>query len=258
MANPQNGSSFRAELFKFTLYKRNQGRLVRQLSAVAVAVLIFFGCYTLSKGPMSGFVNSYLTTTVRYVGESPDAALDQSIESMVGKHGGHLADSEAGGRYRTLTFHFPTSTRWSRDPDLVRDMAEGSQAFVGDVVAKYPKKVQISNPRPQSRRAVGIAIGIPVLLCLVGLWLVFRAINYPRFADFLISVEAEMDKVSWPGRPELYRSTAVVVSTMFLLGFMLLAFDVWWKWFFELIYFLRVPDKVETAAAALFQAGFWS
>lgn len=252
MANPQNGSSFRAELFKFTLYKRNQGRLVRQLSAVAAAVLIFFGCYTLSKGPMSGFVNSYLTTSVRYVGSKADPSLDQSIESLAEKHGGHLAESAEGRRYRELTFHFPTSVRWSRDPDLVSKMTESGGEFVGEVQSTHEGKVRLSKLRPQSRRAVGLAVGIPVLLCLIGFWMVFRAINYPRFADFLISVEAEMDKVSWPGRPELYRSTAVVVSTMFLLGFMLLAFDVGWKWFFELIYFLRIPDKVETAAILFF------
>ena len=32
--------------------------------------------------------------------------------------------------------------------------------------------------------------------------------NMPRFADFLIAVEAEMNKVSWPSKAELIRSSA--------------------------------------------------
>ncbi len=38
---------------------------------------------------------------------------------------------------------------------------------------------------------------------MVGLWLCFRLVNMPRFADFLIAVEAEMNKVSWPTRPRV-------------------------------------------------------
>ena len=85
-----------------------------------------------------------------------------------------------------------------------------------------------------------VSVGLPVLLFVIAGWMLFRAVNYPRFADFLISVEAEMDKVSWPGRKELYRSTVVVVSTMFFLGFVLLSFDVIWKEVFTFINFLRL------------------
>jgi preprotein translocase subunit SecE len=74
-----------------------------------------------------------------------------------------------------------------------------------------------------------------LLVAALGAWGAFRAVNYPRFADFLISVQAEVDKVSWASKEELYRATVVVVVTMFLLGFTLLAFDVIWQWFFRLI-----------------------
>jgi len=36
--------------------------------------------------------------------------------------------------------------------------------------------------------------------------------------DFLIAVEAEMNKVSWPSRAELVRSAAVVIFVIFLLA----------------------------------------
>ena len=35
-------------------------------------------------------------------------------------------------------------------------------------------------------------------LLMAGLWIGYRVVNLPSFADFLIAVEAEMNKVSWP------------------------------------------------------------
>ena len=40
----------------------------------------------------------------------------------------------------------------------------------------------------------------PLVLLVIGLWASFRAVQMPAFADFLISVEGEMNKVSWPAR----------------------------------------------------------
>jgi preprotein translocase subunit SecE len=63
----------------------------------------------------------------------------------------------------------------------------------------------------------------------VGAWVSFRLVNWPRFADFLISVEAEMNKVSWPTRTELFRATIVVIVTMFGLAILLFSYDVVWR-----------------------------
>lgn len=70
---------------------------------------------------------------------------------------------------------------------------------------------------------------IPGALLAVGLWTAYRAVNYPKFADFLIAVEAEMNKVSWPSRKELIRSTIVVLVTIFLLASVLFLYDFLWK-----------------------------
>jgi preprotein translocase subunit SecE len=64
------------------------------------------------------------------------------------------------------------------------------------------------------------------LVLLVGLWLGFRVVNLPSFADFLIAVEAEMNKVSWPSRTELIRASMVVIVLMFGLTAVLFAYDV--------------------------------
>jgi preprotein translocase subunit SecE len=71
--------------------------------------------------------------------------------------------------------------------------------------------------------------GLPGIVVAVGLWLCFRLVNLPKFADFLIAVEAEMTKVSWPTRPELIRGSVVVIITLVFLAAMLTAYDVIWR-----------------------------
>ena len=77
--------------------------------------------------------------------------------------------------------------------------------------------------------------GVPILLVVVGSWISFRVINLPQFADFLIAVEAEMNKVSWPSWDELVRSSTVVIFVIFFLAFILFGFDLLWKFIFKLI-----------------------
>ena len=43
-----------AELFRFGLYKPNQGRLVRQATFIALALVAAFGCFSLSSGLLGG------------------------------------------------------------------------------------------------------------------------------------------------------------------------------------------------------------
>jgi preprotein translocase subunit SecE len=146
MAKPKNELTIWNALLSVGLYKRNQGRWTRQLTAVGVGLVIFFGCWVLSQGPLD-------------------------------------------------------------DPDIHE----------------------------------GVRLGVPLFLAAAGAWVIYRMVNYPRFADFLISVEAEMDKVSWASRQELFRATAVVLVTMFLLGMVLFAFDRFWMWFFsDVVRFLKI------------------
>lgn len=71
--------------------------------------------------------------------------------------------------------------------------------------------------------------GVPLVVAVVGCWLAFRAVNIPRFADFLISVEAEMSKVSWPTRDVLFRSSTVVMFVIFALAAILFLYDIIWS-----------------------------
>lgn len=73
------------------------------------------------------------------------------------------------------------------------------------------------------------------VLAGVGIWTAYRLVNYPLFADFLISVEAEMNKVSWPTRDQLYRASVVVIFVIFAMAVLLFLFDILWTAVFEVI-----------------------
>ncbi len=144
MAKPENGS-FWSELLAIDLYKRNQGRLARQLTAAAIGAIVVAGAYVLSQGPLAGM----------------------------------------------------------------------------------PRELRV---------------GIPFLITAIAAWVIFRLVNYPRFAEFLISVEAEMGKVSWAGKQELYRATIVVLSTMLFLGVILFFYDLLWQKILFWIHVLPGPQ----------------
>ncbi len=143
MAKTNNTTTIWGTLTEATFYKRNQGRLIRQLTAVALGLVVITGSYTLSQAYLQEYSRS-------------------------------------------------------------------------------------------------IKVGLPMLIIAIGLWIVFRVVNLPRFADFLISVEGEVDKIAWASKPELIRSTLVVLGTMFMMGFLLLFFDFFWQMLFKWISVLQI------------------
>jgi preprotein translocase subunit SecE len=66
--------------------------------------------------------------------------------------------------------------------------------------------------------AVGLALG----------WVIWRVVQYPPFVEFLIATEAEMNKVSWTSKDDLYRATSVVLVTVTLMAVYLFGVD--WLW----------------------------
>ncbi len=76
---------------------------------------------------------------------------------------------------------------------------------------------------------------VALAVCVPLIWICYRAVNIPRFADFLIAVEAEMNKVSWPSRTELIRASMVVLFVVFLLSAVLFLYDFFWVSIFDWI-----------------------
>jgi preprotein translocase subunit SecE len=71
-----------------------------------------------------------------------------------------------------------------------------------------------------------LGYGAPVVILLVGCWLGYRIVNYAPFADFLIAVEAEMSKVSWPTQQQLVRASAVVIILILGLTMIVFVYDI--------------------------------
>ncbi|PQO46470.1 preprotein translocase subunit SecE [Blastopirellula marina] len=86
---------------------------------------------------------------------------------------------------------------------------------------------------------------IPGVLVAVGFWVAYRLVNWPTFADFLIAVEAEMNKVTWPSKAELWRSVIVVIALIFILALLLFTFDLLWITVFKAIGLIP-PDPQPT------------
>jgi preprotein translocase subunit SecE len=143
MAKNEALSSFWVSLFSPAIYKRTQGKRVRQTTAGLVIVWIAYGCYTLSNGPL----------------------LDYS-----------------------------RTTR----------------------------------------------LAVPVAIAMVLAWLTYRAVNVPQFADFLIAVEGEMKKISWPSLQRCFRAGGVVIVTMFFMAAMLFLYDQIWIRLFSWIGVLKI------------------
>jgi preprotein translocase subunit SecE len=102
--------------------------------------------------------------------------------------------------------------------------------FFAMAIAVIAVAYRLSDTMSETKPA--LYLGVPGVLLLVGVWVCYRVVNLPAFADFLIAVEAEMNKVSWPSRGELYRHSVVVLVVLFMLTVVLYGFDTAWFWFF--------------------------
>ena len=96
---------------------------------------------------------------------------------------------------------------------------------------EYMKSATGNNP--------GARLGIPALIGAALGWLIYRVLHYPPFVDFLIATEAEMNKVSWTSKSDLYRATTVVLVTVFLMSVYLFGVDYLWMTLLQLMGVLR-------------------
>jgi preprotein translocase subunit SecE len=52
-----------------------------------------------------------------------------------------------------------------------------------------------------------------------------------------VSVESELERVTWPSKHEVTQATIVVLATMLFLGVFLFLIDLLWIWLFSAIGF---------------------
>ena len=78
-----------------------------------------------------------------------------------------------------------------------------------------------------------VQAGVPLFVFLVIIWIIYKVLNKPRVADFMIATEGEMKKVSWSSKKEIFTSTKVVIYTVIFLAMMLFAVDFCFRFMFE-------------------------
>jgi preprotein translocase subunit SecE len=76
---------------------------------------------------------------------------------------------------------------------------------------------------------------VPFGLCAVFGGLIAWLMNKPSVADFLISSEGEIKKVSWSTRKEIVSSTTVVIVVMLSISIFLYLVDMGFVWTFDKI-----------------------
>ena len=96
------------------------------------------------------------------------------------------------------------------------------------------KKLQASDffgvdPRTRMWLQTMIPVGLFVILGFV----IYKLVNRPSVADFMISAEGEMKKVSWSSRKEIAVSTSVVIIVVIILAVFLGVTDTVFELFFN-------------------------
>jgi len=99
---------------------------------------------------------------------------------------------------------------------------------------------------------------VPILLVVLTVWLGYRAVNMPAFAEFLIATEAEMNKVSWSSRRRLAQDTVVVLVCTVFMALFLLFVDLFWGWLLSQEWVGVLPSRSQTdPRAGQAQAARW-
>jgi preprotein translocase subunit SecE len=77
---------------------------------------------------------------------------------------------------------------------------------------------------------------VPAGVCVGFSWLIYWIVNKPSIADFMISAEGEIKKVSWSSRKEIIASTTVVIIVVALMSAMLFAADAFFRLIFNEVF----------------------
>jgi preprotein translocase SecE subunit len=243
-------SAFFRELLRAGIYKRSQGRITRQVTFAALAVTIALGLWRLGTMIEPSVDPIVLAKPARAICTLPNglAEADGKIRitgnrgtaTVVIRKGEDLEDLEkavnqeqkATGAVAELPLNLEAKGKRSEKKLVISSEKTGAENFVS--VEAPPDLLRVAGTNPDGkaygcdRLNLGLHFLIPVVLLAIALWVCYRLVNLPVFADFLIAVEAEMNKVSWPTRPELFRASAVVLIVIFLMMFYLLVCDQIW------------------------------
>ena len=84
-----------------------------------------------------------------------------------------------------------------------------------------------------NKASMWVSTMVPVVVFAILAVVIFWIVNRPATADFMISAEGEMKKVSWASRKEIIVSTFIVIVVVILMAAMLGIADFSFQLFFQ-------------------------
>jgi preprotein translocase SecE subunit len=230
--------------FRAQAYKANQGQKVRRGTVLGLLLIAGAGVYTLlnhgtlKRAPADWALNVPFTTeiTVEYPGDVGEhlPAPPGSGKPVVSRAELDRINREFADPGAWMKIYLPGNTDWkvgqlvkrSEFDEKVKELSASGL----DVPVGIPPQ-GASGPATASRVVLlpGLQFTVPLLLLALSLWLSWRVVNLPVFADFLIATEAELNKVSWTTQRRLLQDTVVVLVTVLLMAIYLFAMDQGWR-----------------------------
>jgi preprotein translocase SecE subunit len=228
--------------FSTAPYKRSQGQKVRRGTILGILILAGCGIYTLlaHRSLGSGTENNwelpvpFAAGTVSAAGDVPATAAEGGLAAGEPIHRYELNKLNEQARTEWVKVKDPGSSQFQPRQVVPREQFEETRRALAKAEDQRPPTSEAVTPAsarfPTVRLLPHLQFTLPILLALASLWLAYRVVNYPVFADFLIATEAELNKVSWTTRRRLVQDTIVVLTTVLLMTVFLFVVDVAWGW----------------------------
>lgn len=233
-------------------FKQNQGSRIRRGTIICLLILFGTGIMvlvrneSLSRNGQNWQVEIPFTGKVKIAADKTGDALSSLVKA------GYKPDLESEQIVSRQDFQFANA---SIDPNVyvkIGLLTGDSKYKIGEIVTKQAfddevRELTKNDLKPAEKDSLKLAEGVlfykslvllpgiqfsgPILLIILSLWVSWRVVNIPVFADFLIATEAEMNKVSWTSNKKLFHDTIVVLTTLVLMSVFLFAMDQFWRIF---------------------------
>ncbi len=251
--------------FRATAYKGNQGLKVRRGTVLGLLLIAGAGVYTLlnhgtlKKAPADWALNVPFTAkiTVDYPGDvgpylpPPPPGSDKPV---VGREQLDQINREHADPNTFTKIYLPGNTSWKVGEVVPRGEFDAKAKELAEQGLDAPVGVPPQGASGQTAASQvvllpGLQFTVPLLLLALSLWLSWRVVNLPVFADFLIATEAELNKVSWTTQRRLVQDTVVVLVTVLLMAVFLFGMDQVWRvvlsW--KPVGVLQIPEEKQGA-----------
>jgi preprotein translocase SecE subunit len=220
-----------------TQYKKSQGLKVRRGTMIGLLLIAAAGIWTMLSHEL--LARTAWTLPVPFTGMAEIRAVGDADHERFAKGWWYSRNEFEQQKQRVAGLVKVTSVG---DANLDVGQVMPKSQFDDEVKKQRSQKARAPVSAPATEPTASIVYAwriwmlpdmnytVPLILTILGVWLSWRVVNYPPFADFLIATEAELNKVSWSSRKRLVQDTIVVLVTLILFTVFLMVVDMAWGW----------------------------